>query len=53
MDSITSDFVLAGSLEEIKAKEPLVVHGQHRPVLLLHDGGTSLPRLVDSDGAPH
>ena len=53
MDSITSDFVLAGSLEEIKAKGPLVVHGQHRPVPLVHAGGRLLPRLVDSDGAPH
>jgi nitrite reductase/ring-hydroxylating ferredoxin subunit len=39
MDSITSDFVRAGSLEEIQAKGRLVVHGQHRPVLIVHDGG--------------
>jgi nitrite reductase/ring-hydroxylating ferredoxin subunit len=39
MDTTTSDFVRAGSLEELKAKGRLVVHGRHRPVLLVHEGG--------------
>jgi nitrite reductase/ring-hydroxylating ferredoxin subunit len=39
MDNTTSDFVRAGSLEDIKAKGRLVVHGRHRPVLLVHEGG--------------
>jgi nitrite reductase/ring-hydroxylating ferredoxin subunit len=39
MDTRTSDFVRAGSLEELKAKGRLVVHGRHRPVLLVHEGG--------------
>jgi nitrite reductase/ring-hydroxylating ferredoxin subunit len=39
MDNTTSDFVRAGSLEELKAKGRLVVHGRHRPVLLIHEGG--------------
>ena len=39
MDTTASDFVLAGSLKELKAKGRLVVHGRHRPVLLVHEGG--------------
>jgi nitrite reductase/ring-hydroxylating ferredoxin subunit len=33
------DFVRAGTLEELKAKGRLVVHGQHRPILLMHADG--------------
>ena len=36
-----SNFVCAGTLEDIKAKGRLVVHGRHRPVLLVHEVGTS------------
>jgi nitrite reductase/ring-hydroxylating ferredoxin subunit len=39
LDAETSSFVRAGTLEEIKAKGRLVVHGRHRPVLLVHEGG--------------
>ena len=39
MDMPTSDFVRAGSLEELKAKGRLVVHGRHRPILLVHENG--------------
>jgi nitrite reductase/ring-hydroxylating ferredoxin subunit len=39
MDTPTSDFVRAGNLEELKAKGRLVVHGRHRPILLVHDNG--------------
>src|SRR6266699_429534 len=39
MDTETSNFVRAGNFEEIKAKGRLVVHGRHRPILLVHDGG--------------
>ena len=39
MDNATSDFVRAGTLEELRLKGRLVVHGRHRPVLLLHEGG--------------
>ncbi len=39
MDTTASDFVLAGTLKELKAKGQLVVHGRHRPVLLVHEGG--------------
>src|SRR5437667_712686 len=39
MDIPTTDFVRAGSLEELKAKGRLVVHGPHRPILVLHDRG--------------
>src|ERR1700720_359357 len=35
----TSKLVRAGTLEEIKAKGRLVVHGRHRPILLVHEGG--------------
>ena len=39
MDTTASDFVLAGSLKDLKAKGRLVVHGRHRPVLLVHEDG--------------
>jgi len=39
MNNTTWDFVHAGTLEELKAKGRLVVHGRHRPVLLVHDSG--------------
>jgi nitrite reductase/ring-hydroxylating ferredoxin subunit len=39
MDTMTPDFVHAGTLEELKAKGRLVVHGRHRPVLLVHEDG--------------
>jgi nitrite reductase/ring-hydroxylating ferredoxin subunit len=39
MNTTTADFVHAGSLEELKVKGRLVVHGRHRPILLVHDGG--------------
>ena len=37
MDTLTTDFVRAGSLEELKAKGRLVAHGPHRPILVVHD----------------
>src|SRR5262249_28036143 len=39
MDIPTMDFIRAGSLEELKAKGRLVVHGPHRPILVVHDKG--------------
>jgi hypothetical protein len=39
MDTLTSDFVRAGSLDELKAKGWIVVHGRHRPVLLVYEVG--------------
>src|SRR6516162_4125973 len=39
MENTTSDFVRAGSLEDIKAKGRLVVHGRHRPILVVHESG--------------
>jgi nitrite reductase/ring-hydroxylating ferredoxin subunit len=33
------DFALAGSLEDLKAKGRLVVHGTHRPILIVYDRG--------------
>ena len=39
MDAETSNFMRAGTVEELKAKGRLVVHGRHRPVLLVHEGG--------------
>src|SRR5262249_52369737 len=38
MDTTSSGFVRAGNLEELKAKGRIVVHGRHRPVLLVHEG---------------
>jgi nitrite reductase/ring-hydroxylating ferredoxin subunit len=39
MEKTISDFVRAGTLEELKAKGRLVVHGHHRPVLLVYEDG--------------
>src|SRR5688572_10939287 len=39
MDAPTSNFVRAGTLEELKARGRLVVRGRHRPILLVHDNG--------------
>jgi nitrite reductase/ring-hydroxylating ferredoxin subunit len=39
MDVPTKEFVLAGSLEELKATGRFVVHGGHRPILVIHDRG--------------
>jgi nitrite reductase/ring-hydroxylating ferredoxin subunit len=39
MDAPTKEFALAGSLEELKAKGRLVVHGAHRPILVIYDRG--------------
>lgn len=39
MDTLTPDFVHAGSLAELAAKGRLLVHGRHRPILIVHAGG--------------
>ena len=39
MATPNKEFALAGSLEELKAKGRLVVHGGHRPILLIYDRG--------------
>jgi nitrite reductase/ring-hydroxylating ferredoxin subunit len=39
MDVPTKEFVLAGSLVELKAKGRFVVHGGHRPILAIYDRG--------------
>jgi nitrite reductase/ring-hydroxylating ferredoxin subunit len=39
MDAPNKEFVHAGSLEELKAKGRLVVHGSHRPILVIYDRG--------------
>jgi nitrite reductase/ring-hydroxylating ferredoxin subunit len=39
MDAPSKEFALAGSLEELKAKGRLVVHGAHRPILVIYDRG--------------
>ena len=39
MDVPSREFVLAGSLEELKAKGRFVVHGGHRPILVIYDRG--------------
>ena len=39
MDAPNMEFVLAGSLEKLKAKGRLVLHGSHRPILVIHDRG--------------
>ena len=39
MDVPSREFVLAGSLDELKAKGRLVLHGDHRPILVIYDRG--------------
>jgi nitrite reductase/ring-hydroxylating ferredoxin subunit len=39
MDAPNKEFSLAGSLEELKAKGRFVVHGSHRPILVIYDRG--------------
>ena len=39
MDVPNTDFTLAGTLDELKAKGRLVVHGAHRPILVVYDRG--------------
>jgi nitrite reductase/ring-hydroxylating ferredoxin subunit len=39
MVTLIPDFVHAGSLEDLKARKRLVVHGRHRPILLVEEGG--------------
>ena len=39
MDGPSKEFALAGSLEELKIKGRLVVHGGHRPILVIYDRG--------------
>ena len=42
MDAPVTNFVRAGSLEELKAKGRLVVRGAHRPILVVYDRGRVL-----------
>ena len=42
MDAVISDFVRAGSLDELKLKGRLLLHGRHRPILLVQEGGRVL-----------
>jgi nitrite reductase/ring-hydroxylating ferredoxin subunit len=39
MDAPNQEFALAGSLDDLKAKGRLVVHGSHRPILVIYDRG--------------
>jgi nitrite reductase/ring-hydroxylating ferredoxin subunit len=39
MDVPNREFVLAGSVEELRAKGRLVLHGGHRPILVVYDRG--------------
>jgi nitrite reductase/ring-hydroxylating ferredoxin subunit len=39
MDMPSKEFALAGTLEELKIKGQLIVHGGHRPILVIYDRG--------------
>src|SRR5258708_39788246 len=43
MDAPSTEFALAGSLEELKLKGRLVVHGGHRPILVIYGPGRVFP----------
>jgi nitrite reductase/ring-hydroxylating ferredoxin subunit len=50
MQAPNTQFSLAGSLEELRAKGRIVMHGHHRPILVIHDRG----RVVALDNrCPH
>ncbi len=50
VDTPRSEFVRAGSLEELKTRGRLVLRGRHRPVLVVYDQG----RVVALDNrCPH
>ncbi|ACA19884.1 Rieske (2Fe-2S) domain protein [Methylobacterium sp. 4-46] len=50
MEAPNREFSLAGSLEELSAKGRIVMHGHHRPILVIHDRG----RVVALDNrCPH
>ena len=38
-----AEFLRAGTIQELKSKGRLVVRGEHRPILVVKDGGKSLP----------
>ena len=46
MDTPSKEFALAGSLEELKIKGQLVVHGGHRPILVITTAGASSPSTI-------
>jgi nitrite reductase/ring-hydroxylating ferredoxin subunit len=39
MDAMSKEFALAGTIEELKAEGRLVVHGAHRPILVVYTRG--------------
>jgi hypothetical protein len=39
MDAVISGFVRVGSLDELKLKGRLLLHGRHCPILLVQEGG--------------
>jgi nitrite reductase/ring-hydroxylating ferredoxin subunit len=39
MDLPNTDFILAGTLEEVKAKGRIILHGADRPILVVYDRG--------------
>jgi nitrite reductase/ring-hydroxylating ferredoxin subunit len=39
MDAPNREFALAGTLDKLKTKGRLVVHGRHRPILVVYDRG--------------
>src|ERR1700730_7094649 len=42
MDAVISGFVRAGNLDELKLKGRILLHGRHRPILLVQEGGRVL-----------
>jgi hypothetical protein len=54
MDAPNPDFILAGPLDELKAKGRLVVRGAHRPILIVYDRGRvfALDKPVPAHGLP-
>ena len=51
MDVAEKEFALAGSLEELKAQGRLVMHGGHRPILVIYHQGRVF--AFDNRSPPH
>ena len=41
MNVPNTNFTIAGTLDELKAKGRLVLHGAHRPILVVYDRGNA------------
>ena len=46
MQAPNTEFSRAGSLDELRAKGRIVMHGHHRPILVIYDPDASSPSTI-------